>query len=90
MKSRLPSNLNISIPKIKSEILIKKLKHTVISSGSACTASSIELSYVLSAMGLTKNRVESSIRIGLGRFTTKNDINLAVKDITNTVKKLQE
>ncbi len=89
IKKRLPSNLNISIPGINSEVLIKNLKNTVISSGSACTSSSIEPSYVLNAMGLSKNTIESSVRIGIGRFTTKSDINYAIKDITQTVQKLR-
>ncbi|MAH89315.1 MAG: IscS subfamily cysteine desulfurase [Pelagibacterales bacterium] len=88
-KNRLPANLNISIPGINSELLIKSLKNTVISSGSACTSSSVESSYVLSAMGLPKKKIDSSIRIGIGRFTTKSDINHAIKDITQTVGKLR-
>ena len=86
---RLPANLNISIPGINSEILIKNLKNTVISSGSACTSSSVEASYVLSGMGLPKKTIDSSIRIGIGRFNTKSDINYAIKDITETVEKLR-
>ncbi len=89
IKNRLPANLNISIPGIKSETLIKKLEKTVISSGSACTSSSIEASYVLSGMGFTKDRIDSSVRIGIGRFTSKKDIFYAIKDITNTVKKIK-
>ena len=61
----------------------------MISSGSACTSNNIEASYVLSAMGLSKEVVNSSIRIGIGRYTTKKDINNAIKDITDTVKKLR-
>ena len=89
ISKRLPANLNISIPGINSENLIKNLKNTVISSGSACTSNNIEASYVLSGMGLSKEVVNSSIRIGIGRYTTKKDINNAIKDITDTVKKLR-
>ena len=88
-KKRLPANLNITIPGINSELLIKSLKNTVISSGSACTSSSIESSYVLSGMGLPKKKIDSSIRIGIGRFTTKSEIDYAIKDITQTVEKLR-
>ena len=88
ISKRLPSNLNVSIPGINSEELIKSLKKTVISSGSACTSNNIEPSYVLSGMGLSKEVVNSSIRIGIGRYTTKQDVNNAIKDITGTVKKL--
>ena len=84
---RLPANLNISIPGINSEKLIKNLKNTVISSGSACTSNNIEASYVLSGMGLSKEIVNSSIRIGIGRFTTKKDIDIAIKEIIRAVKK---
>tara|TARA_X000000950_G_C13776226_1_gene603129 strand:+ start:15 stop:722 length:708 start_codon:yes stop_codon:yes gene_type:complete len=86
---RLSANLNISIPGINSEVLIKNLKNTVISSGSACTSSSVEASYVLSGMGIPKKTIDSSIRIGIGRFNTKSDINYAIKDITETVEKLR-
>ena len=90
MKNRLPANINFSIPKIKSNKIIKSLKHTIISSGSACTSSSIEPSYVLSGMGLEKNVVESSLRVGIGRFNSKDDIDKAVKDIYQTVKSLRK
>ena len=89
ISKRLPANLNISIPGINSDKLIKNLKNTVISTGSACTSNNIEASYVLSGMGLSKEVVNSSIRIGIGRYTTKKDINNAIKDITDTVKKLR-
>ena len=69
--------------------MIENLKNTVISSGSACTSNNIEASYVLTGMGLSKEVVNSSIRIGIGRFTTKKDINIAIKEITDTVKKLR-
>ena len=87
--NRLPANLNISIPGIKSDKLINNLRKTVISSGSACTSNSIEASYVLSGMGLSKDIVNSSIRIGIGRFNTQKDIDYAVKEITETVKKIR-
>ena len=85
----MPANLNISIPGVNSEKLIKNLKNTVISSGSACTSNSIEASYVLSGMGLSKEVVNSSIRIGIGRYTTKKDVNNAIKDITDTIKRIR-
>ena len=90
MKNRLPANINFSIPKIKSKKIIKSLKYTIISSGSACTSSSIEPSYVLSAMGLEKDVIESSLRVGIGRFSIKADIDKAVQDIYQTVKSLRK
>ena len=90
-KKRLSSNINIYIPGIKSsEALIKNLKYTVVSSGSACTSNDIESSYVLSGMGLDKKIVNSSIRIGLGRFTTKKEINEALLDILASIEKIRE
>ena len=86
MKNRLPANINFSIPKIKAKEIIQSLKHTIISSGSACTSSSVDPSYVLSGMGLEKDIVESSLRVGIGRFSTKTDIDKAVQDIYQTVK----
>ena len=90
MKYRLPSNLNISILGINSNDLIRNLKKTVISTGSACTSSNVEASYVLSGMGLEDKIVNSSIRIGIGRFNTKKQVNEAILDITSTVNKLKK
>ena len=85
-RSRLPSNLNISILGVDSEILISKLKNAVISSGSACSSKDLELSPVLSGMGLKEDIIRSAIRIGIGRFNTKKDIMLAVEEIVKTAK----
>ena len=90
MKNRLPANINFSIPKIKAKEIIQSLKHTIISSGSACTSSSVDPSYVLSGMGLEKDIVESSLRVGIGRFSIKADIDKAVQDIYQTVKLLRK
>ena len=85
-RSRLPSNLNISILGVDSEILISKLKNAVISSGSACSSKDLELSPVLSGMGLKEDIIRSAMRIGIGRFNTKKDIMLAVEEIVKTAK----
>ena len=90
MNNRLPANINFSIPKIKAKEIIQSLKHTIISSGSACTSSSVDPSYVLSGMGLEKDVVESSLRVGIGRFSIKADIDNAVQDIYQTVKLLRK
>ena len=66
-KLRLPANLNISILGVSSELLISKLNLTVISSGSACSSSDIEPSYVLTGMGLNESIVKSALRIGGSR-----------------------
>ena len=85
-RSRLPSNLNISILGVDSEILISKLKNAVISSGSACSSKDLELSPVLSGMGLKEDIIRSAIRIGIGRFNTEKDVILAVEEIVKAAK----
>ena len=89
MRRRLPGNINLSIPGIKSFELISKLEKTVISSGSACTSSSIESSYVLEGMKLTPDIVESSIRIGIGKFNSQKEINIAIKELEFIVHKMR-
>ncbi len=89
MRRRLPGNINLSIPGIKSYELISKLEKTVISSGSACTSSSIESSYVLEGMKLTPDIVESSIRIGIGKFNSQKEINIAIKELEFIVHKMR-
>ncbi len=88
-KYRLPGNINFSISGINSINLISKLKKTVVSSGSACTSSSIEPSYVLKAMKLKKNVIESSIRVGIGKFNNKKEINIAIKELEVIVHKMR-
>ena len=87
LKSRLPASLNISILE-DSEILISKLKYGY-SSGSACSSTDIELSAVLTGMGLKEYIAKSALRIGLGRFTTKSDIINAVNEITTVAKEIK-
>ena len=89
MRRRLPGNINLSIPGIKSFELISKLEKTVISSGSACTSSSIESSYVLEGMKLKPDIVESSIRIGIGKFNSQKEINIAIKELEFIVHKMR-
>ncbi len=89
LKSRLPANLNISIKGVNSQTLISNLKYTVISSGSACSSRDLEPSYVLEGMGLEDSIIKSAVRIGVGRFTTKNDINIAIREIINIVRKIR-
>src|SRR5690606_19764798 len=68
---RLPGNLNISFSFVEGEGLLMALKDVAVSSGSACTSASLEPSYVLRSMGLDDELAHSSIRFGLGRFTTE-------------------
>ncbi len=78
-KQRLPHNLNLSFPGLEAKELMKRMPHVAVSSGSACTATSIEPSYVLKAMGVRDDLRRSSIRFGLGRFTTKSEIDEVVR-----------
>ena len=87
---RLSHNLNLAIEGIIGEKLVQTLKKVVISTGSACNTTSIEPSYVLSAMGLNKKRALSSIRIALGRKTSKEDIDIAINEIKEKVRELRE
>ena len=89
-KKRLPANLNISIKNVDSEVLISKLSKTVISSGSACSSRELEPSSVLKGMGLKDNIVRAALRIGFGRFSTKNDALSAAKEIIKVAKEIRK
>jgi len=83
---RLPGNLNLSFSFVEGEGLMMAIKDVAVSSGSACTSASLEPSYVLRAMGLDEELAHSSIRFGLGRFTTQEEVdfvaNLMVEKVT--------
>jgi len=88
-KEKLSHNLNLYFPGIEGKALINEAKGIAISAGSACTSKEVKPSHVLTAMGFDNDRIHSSIRIGLGRFTTKEEISLAVKEIVKAVLKLK-
>ncbi len=88
---RLPHTTNISFSGVNGEALLAGLgKDVALSSGSACTSASIEPSYVLKALGLDDNLAHSSLRLGLGRWTTTEQVDYAIGRITQTVEKLRE
>ena len=82
----LPQTVNISFGGSDSQMLLAKLnKHLAISSGSACTSATLEPSYVFVAMGLGDERASSALRFSLGRFTTEEEIEIALKRIGELV-----
>ena len=86
---RVPGNLNLSFAYVEGESLMMGIKNLAVSSGSACTSASLEPSYVLKALGVEEELAHTSLRIGLGRFTTESDVKSAVKQIVNEVKRLR-
>jgi cysteine desulfurase len=90
IENRIPGNLNLSFAGIDGEALLAGLKEIAVSSGSACTSASVEPSYVLKALGLGDALARSSLRIGLGRFTTDAEVNIAINEITKQVETLRQ
>ena len=89
-ESRLPHVTNISFKYVEGEGLMMGFnKNIALSSGSACTSASLEPSYVLKALGLGDDLAHSSLRFGLGRFTTEEQIDYTIEHVTNTVNKLR-
>jgi len=82
--------INISFACIEGESMIGAIKNIAVSSGSACTSSSLEGSYVLRALGVDEELAHTSIRFGIGRFTTEKDIEIAFKSVKDAVKRLRE
>ncbi len=87
---RVPHNLNMSFNFVEGESLIMALKDIAISSGSACTSASLEPSYVLRALGRDDELAHSSLRFSIGRFTTEEDVDHAIKVIRQAVSKLRD
>lgn len=90
MYKRYKGNLNLSFAYVEGESMILAIKDLAVSSGSACTSSSLEPSYVLRAMGVDEEMAHTSIRFGIGRFTTKEEIDYAVELIKSKINKLRE
>jgi cysteine desulfurase len=90
LEQRIPGNLNISFAHVEGESLMMGIKGLSVSSGSACTSASLEPSYVLRALGVEEEMAHTSLRIGLGRFTTEQEVDTAVADLVHHVTKLRE
>jgi len=87
---RVPGNLNVSFNYVEGESLIMALKDMAVSSGSACTSSSLEPSYVLRALGRNDELAHSSIRLTIGRFTTEEEVDYVASLLKEKVTKLRE
>ncbi len=87
---RLPHNLNVSFAYVEGEALLMGVKEIALSSGSACTSATLEPSYVLRALGVGADLAHSSIRFGLGRFSTEEEVDYTIKRIIEAVTKLRE
>jgi cysteine desulfurase len=90
MERRLPGNLNISFAFVEGESLLMALKDVAVSSGSACTSASLEPSYVLRALGIGEELAHTSIRFGIGRFNTEQEVDYVVDLVVKSVERLRE
>ncbi|HEV3483094.1 MAG TPA: IscS subfamily cysteine desulfurase [Candidatus Acidoferrales bacterium] len=90
MDHRLPNNLNVSFAGVEGDALLMGINDVAVSSGSACTSATLEPSYVLRALGVPEEVAHSSIRFGLGRFNTDEEIEYAAARVVETVKRLRE
>jgi cysteine desulfurase len=88
-EERLPNNLNLSFADVRGEALLMGLRNVAVSSGSACTSASVEPSYVLRAMGVPDELAHSSIRFGLGRFNSAEEIEYVIEEVTRVVRHLR-
>jgi cysteine desulfurase len=87
---RLPHNLNISFAYVEGESLLMGINDVAVSSGSACTSATLEPSYVLKALGAGDDLAHSSIRFGLGRFNTEEEVDYVGDKVVDVVRKLRE
>jgi cysteine desulfurase len=89
LENRIPGNLNLSFAYVEGEGLMMGIKDLAVSSGSACTSASLEPSYVLRALGVDEELAHTSLRIGIGRFTTEQEVDYAVDRIAGEVTRLR-
>ena len=87
---RLPHNLNVSFAYVEGESLLMGINDIAVSSGSACTSATLEPSYVLKALGAGDELAHSSIRFGLGRFNTEEEVDYVGEKVVSVVRKLRE
>ncbi len=89
-EARVPGNVNVSFAYVEGEALMMAIKDVAVSSGSACTSASLEPSYVLRALGVGDELAHSSIRFGIGRFTTEEEVDYVAKLVIEKVQKLRD
>jgi len=90
MSHRLPNNLNVSFAGVEGDALLMGISDVAVSSGSACTSATLEPSHVLRALGVSEDLAHSSIRFGLGRFNTEDEVEYVADRVVETVKRLRE
>jgi len=90
LEHRIPGNLNLSFAYVEGESLLMAIKDVAVSSGSACTSASLEPSYVLRALGVDEELAHTSIRFGIGRFTTEAEVEFAIETVLKHVGRLRE
>ena len=90
MEHRLPGNLNISFAYVEGEAMLMALKDVAVAAGSACTSASLEPSYVLRALGVEEEMAHTSIRFGIGRFNTDEEVDYVIDLVSRKVDKLRE
>jgi cysteine desulfurase len=86
----LPNNINLSFAYVEGESLLMGINDVAVSSGSACTSATLEPSYVLKALGVGEDLAHTSIRFGLGRFNTEEEVDYVVERVVETVTRLRE
>lgn len=89
-EQRWPGNINLSFAYVEGESMIMAIKDLAVSSGSACTSASLEPSYVLRALGVGEELAHTSIRFGIGRFTTQEEVDFMLKIVKNNVSRLRD
>ncbi|MGA8223457.1 MAG: IscS subfamily cysteine desulfurase [Candidatus Acidiferrales bacterium] len=90
MEHRLPHNINISFAYVEGESLLMGINDIAVSSGSACTSATLEPSYVLKALGVGEDLAHTSIRFGIGRFNTEEEVDYVADRVVDTVTRLRE
>ncbi len=90
LERRVPGNLNMSFAYVEGESLLMGIEDIAVSSGSACTSASLEPSYVLKALGVGEDLAHTSIRFGIGRFNTEDEVDYVADRVVETVKRLRD